>query len=79
MTFEQGQNNIVPFSFVFRFCFHLTKILFYNETTYNMVYIFLVLCGSNTVQWRSRGGGGGGARALERRPWGRTSTLFAII
>jgi len=25
------------------------------------------------------GGGEGGARALGRRPWGRTNTLFAVI
>jgi len=29
-------------------------------------------------QWRSRGGQVG-ARALGRRPWRRTSTLFAVI
>jgi len=29
-------------------------------------------------QWRSKGGGVG-ARALRRRLWGRTSTLFAVI
>jgi len=28
---------------------------------------------------RSKGGGKVGARALGRRPWGRNSTLFAVI
>jgi len=32
------------------------------------------------LQWRSKVGGWQvGARALGRRPWGRTSTLFAVF
>jgi len=30
-------------------------------------------------QWRSKGEGQVGARALGRRPWGRISILFAVI
>jgi len=35
-------------------------------------------CNKTPMQWRSNGGQVG-ARALGRRPWGRTSTLFAVI